>query len=81
MLLTGQANYGIGHAVYSVSDPRAKVFKSFVENFPRKKTEWKSLNFYSMVERLAPEIIREKGAFTKVLVPMLIFTAASFMKC
>jgi citrate synthase len=57
--------YGIGHAVYSVSDPRAKVFKSFVEKLSKEKDRMEEFELYSMVERLAPEIIREKRRIYK----------------
>lgn len=36
--------YGMGHAVYSLSDPRAVIFRGFVENFPRKRAMRKSLH-------------------------------------
>jgi len=49
--------YGIGHAVYSVSDPRARVFKSFVEKLCSEKCHLEEYALYSMVERLAPKVI------------------------
>lgn len=52
--------YGIGHAVYSLSDPRAEVFKSFVEKLSIEKGCEEDFQFYSTVERLAPEIIAEE---------------------
>ena len=52
--------YGMGHAVYSISDPRAKVFKSFVERLANEKNRHKDFELYSMIERLAPEVIAEK---------------------
>ncbi|MGN0383226.1 MAG: citrate/2-methylcitrate synthase [Eubacterium sp.] len=52
--------YGMGHAVYSLSDPRARVFKSFVEKLAHEKGREKDFELYSMVEKLAPEIIAEK---------------------
>lgn len=52
--------YGMGHAVYSISDPRAKVFKSFVEKLANEKNRHKDFELYSMIERLAPEVIAEK---------------------
>lgn len=52
--------YGMGHAVYSISDPRAKVFKSFVEKLANEKNHHKDFELYSMIERLAPEVIAEK---------------------
>lgn len=52
--------YGMGHAVYSISDPRARVFKSFVETLAEEKGRQKDFELYSMIERLAPEVIAEK---------------------
>ena len=49
--------YGIGHAVYSVSDPRAEVFKGFVKSLSEEKELDREYALYSAVERLAPEII------------------------
>ena len=52
--------YGMGHAVYSVSDPRAEVFKGFVEQLAEEKHRQKDFKLYSMIERLAPEVIGEE---------------------
>ncbi|MGN0363864.1 MAG: citrate/2-methylcitrate synthase [Bilifractor sp.] len=52
--------YGMGHAVYSVSDPRAQILKSFVEKLADQKNRQKDYTLYSNVERLAPEVIAEE---------------------
>ena len=52
--------YGMGHAVYSLSDPRANIFKKFVKNLSDEKGLMKEYNLYALVERLAPEIIKEE---------------------
>lgn len=52
--------YGMGHAVYSVSDPRAEVFKKFVEQLAKEKNRQKDFKLYSIIERLAPEVIAEE---------------------
>ncbi len=57
--------YGMGHAIYSVSDPRAKVFKAYVETLAREKGRMKDYALYSMVERLAPEVIAEERRIYK----------------
>ena len=49
--------YGVGHAVYSKSDPRAVIFKNFVEKLSMEKGLEKEFNLYSLVERLAPQVI------------------------
>lgn len=52
--------YGMGHAVYSISDPRAKVFKKFVKQLASEKNKEHEFVLYDMVERLAPKIIAEE---------------------
>lgn len=49
--------YGIGHAVYSISDPRATVFKGFVEKLSEEKGMTAEYKLYSQVEKLAPQLI------------------------
>ncbi len=49
--------YGVGHAVYSVSDPRAMVLKGFVKSLSEEKGLEKEYRLYSLVETLAPQII------------------------
>ncbi|MDO4307250.1 MAG: citrate/2-methylcitrate synthase [Eubacteriales bacterium] len=57
--------YGMGHAIYSVSDPRAEVLKSFVEKLAEAKGRMKDYRLYSMVERMAPEVIAEERRIYK----------------
>ena len=57
--------YGVGHAIYSKSDPRAVVFKSFVEKLSEEKGLKKEFNLYNMVERLAPQVIAEERQMYK----------------
>lgn len=57
--------YGMGHAVYSLSDPRAQVFKGFVEQLAMAKGREKDFRLYSMIERLAPELIAQKSRIYK----------------
>lgn len=49
--------YGIGHAVYSISDPRAVIFKEYVARLAKEKGFEEEYNLYTSVERLAPEVI------------------------
>jgi citrate synthase len=49
--------YGMGHAVYSLSDPRALVFRRFVEQLATEKDRVDEYKLYSKVEALAPQII------------------------
>lgn len=57
--------YGVGHAVYSKSDPRAVIFKSFVEKLSEEKGLHDEFALYSLVERLAPEIISKERPIYK----------------
>ena len=57
--------YGVGHAVYSKSDPRAVIFKSFVEKLSVEKGLEKEFALYSLVERLAPEVIAKERKIYK----------------
>jgi citrate synthase len=57
--------YGMGHAVYSISDPRAEVFKEFVGKLAAEKGYQKEFGLYSTVERLAPEVIAEERRIYK----------------
>jgi citrate synthase len=49
--------YGVGHAVYSISDPRAVIFKDHVKRLASEKGLEKEFALYEKVERLAPEVI------------------------
>lgn len=49
--------YGMGHAVYSLSDPRAEIFKSHVGDLAHHKGLDKEFKLYSKIETLAPEVI------------------------
>ncbi len=57
--------YGVGHAVYSLSDPRAKVLKQYVEMLSEEKGMNEEYKLYSIVEKLAPEVIAEERKMYK----------------
>lgn len=57
--------YGMGHAVYSLSDPRADIFQSFVRKLAEEKGRMDEFELYSKVAALAPEIIGEKRKIYK----------------
>lgn len=57
--------YGIGHAVYSVSDPRAVVFKKYVEELAKEKGLTEEFKLYERIEKLAPEVIQSKRKMYK----------------
>lgn len=57
--------YGVGHAVYSKSDPRATLFKEFVESLSVEKGLEKEFALYSLVEKLAPRVIEQERQMYK----------------
>ncbi len=65
--------YGMGHAVYSLSDPRAELFRSFVERLSREKGREEEFALYSTVERLAPQIIAKERKIYKGVSPNVDF--------
>ncbi len=65
--------YGMGHAVYSVSDPRALVFRGFVEKLAEEKDKGDEFALYAMVERLAPQIIAKERKIFKGVSPNVDF--------
>lgn len=52
--------YGMGHAVYTLSDPRERVFKQYVQRLAEAKGRQEDMLLYQNVEDLAPELISEK---------------------
>lgn len=57
--------YGMGHAVYSISDPRAEIFKKFVKKLSDEKGLNEEYKLYSLVEKLAPEVIAKERKIYK----------------
>jgi len=57
--------YGIGHAVYSISDPRAVMFRSFVSSLAAEKGLSDEFDLYARVERLAPALIAKERRIYK----------------
>jgi citrate synthase len=57
--------YGIGHAIYSISDPRAEIFKGFVKELAIEKGREDEYALYEMVERMAPELVAKKRKMYK----------------
>lgn len=52
--------YGMGHAVYSLSDPRAKILQHCVQSLAKEKGRDEDYVLYSALERLAPQVIAKK---------------------
>ena len=65
--------YGMGHAVYSLSDPREKVFKRFVEQLAEEKHRNDDMTLYNNIEKLAPKVIAEKRKIYKGVSPNVDF--------
>lgn len=59
--------YGIGHAVYSISDPRAVIFKHYVAKLAKEKGLEEEFNLYSKVEELAPQVMEKFGKMVKAV--------------
>jgi hypothetical protein len=57
--------YGIGHAVYAISDPRAELLKEFTKKLAVAKGRTDELKLYENVERIAPEVISKSHKRTK----------------
>jgi len=57
--------YGIGHAVYSISDPRSVIFKKYTEELAIEKGLTKEFELYNRVERLAPQVIQKERRMYK----------------
>lgn len=57
--------YGMGHAVYSLSDPRADILHSFVKTLAFNKGLQEEYSLYEKIERLAPQVITERRAIYK----------------
>ncbi|MBE6757560.1 MAG: citrate/2-methylcitrate synthase [Ruminococcaceae bacterium] len=57
--------YGMGHAVYSLSDPRARILKGYVAQLAREKRLNKEYALYTTVEELAPAVIAEERRIYK----------------
>ena len=67
--------YGVGHAVYSKSDPRAIILKSFVEKLSEEKGLHKEFELYNLVEKLAPYVISgERQMYKGVSVNAVSYT-------
>ena len=65
--------YGMGHAVYSLSDPRERVFRGYVEKLAKEKGKEKDLELYKNVEELAPELISKYRRIYKGVSPNVDF--------
>ena len=65
--------YGMGHAVYSLSDPREKVFKAFVEQLAAAKGRDEDMALYNNIEKIAPKLIAKERKIYKGVSPNVDF--------
>ncbi|MDD6488726.1 MAG: citrate/2-methylcitrate synthase [Clostridia bacterium] len=65
--------YGMGHAVYSLSDPRERIFKKYVEKLAAEKNREYDFTLYQNIEELAPQIIAQKRHIYKGVSPNVDF--------
>ena len=65
--------YGMGHAVYSISDPRAEIFKTYAERLSEEKGRHREYAYYSQVAELAVTVIGEKRKIYKGVSPNIDF--------
>lgn len=65
--------YGMGHAVYSISDPRERVLKSYVQKLAEAKGKTADMTLYENIEDIAPKLIAEKRRIYKGVSPNVDF--------
>lgn len=65
--------YGMGHAVYSLSDPREQVFRKFVKELAHDKGKDKDLMLYENIEKIAPMLIAKERKIYKGVSPNVDF--------
>ena len=65
--------YGMGHAIYSLSDPRERIFKGYVEKLAAEKGRGNDLTLYRNVEELAPQLIAKHRRIYKGVSPNVDF--------
>jgi citrate synthase len=57
--------YGVGHAIYSKSDPRAEIFRSYVSELSVEKGRKEEFDLYETVAKLGPQVIAEERKMYK----------------
>jgi len=56
--------YGLGHAVYTISDPRTKILKKYAKHLAEKNNKQELFHLFELVEKLGPEVMRERKGKT-----------------
>lgn len=65
--------YGMGHAIYSLSDPRERVLKYYVQKLAAEKGRDRDFLLYENIEHIAPQVIAEKRKIYKGVSPNVDF--------
>ncbi len=74
--------YGIGHAIYTLSDPRAVLLKEKARELAEEKEKTKEFNLYTLIEELAPEVFYQfKGENAKVICANVDFYSGFVYQC
>lgn len=73
--------YGMGHAVYTISDPRQIILKGAVQKLAKAEGYDEDFELYERVERLAPQVIGKKRKIYKGVASNVDFTAVCFTVC
>lgn len=72
--------YGMGHAVYSLSDPRAEILKKYAKQLSEECGMSEEFELYNTVARLAPSIIARKRQLFKAVSPNVDFYSGMVYK-
>lgn len=73
--------YGIGHAVYTLSDPRAIIFRKFAEELAIEKGKYNEFKLLELVAELAPEVLKKVKGIDKPMAPNVDFYSGFVLKC
>ena len=65
--------YGIGHAIYTISDPRAKILEHYTRLLAEEKGRMEEFNLHQAVARLAPDLMRQERKMFKPVSPNIDF--------
>jgi len=74
--------YGIGHAIYTLSDPRAVLLKEKARELAEEKGKMQEFKLYENIEELAPEVFSKfKGGGSKIISPNVDFYSGFVYNC
>ena len=73
--------YGFGHAVYTLSDPRAKILKKYAKELAEEKGRMEEYNLYNLLEKVVPEVFYEVKGRKKIISPNVDFYSGFVYDC